>query len=265
MYKNDRDVNIIVFTLHKSASMFLFEQSRVLSELSGVPFHSPNSAGSDLNARRLLLDKDIWSSRHGCFAPIRFFVDVPNIENYQIILHLRDPRDVLVSMYFSYCYIHNGEIAGNTGYRREIAERGIDDFVLNKISPAGNRLRGDYGTGGHVEDMIGGLQKRYEDYINNLVGRPNVTLVKYEEMVTDYRSWLERFSMPFPLNNRSAVIDGMVASSSLFFPKRERDEMTHVRHVTPGDHKLKLKPSTIKELDATFGDILDALGYAASS
>ena len=123
--------DIIVFTLHKSASMFIHQQCKLLSSLSSIGYHSPNATGNVLNPRNLLTDKTIWQTRHGCFAPIRFYVDVPQMENYNIILHLRDPRDVLVSMFYSYCYIHDGEIDANTGYRKAVASQGIDKFVLN--------------------------------------------------------------------------------------------------------------------------------------
>ncbi|MGK7907003.1 MAG: sulfotransferase domain-containing protein [Synechococcus sp.] len=253
--------DIIVFTMHKSASMFIHKQCELLSKLSGIAYNSPNLLNSGLNPRRLLTDKNLWHTYHGCFAPIRFFVDVPQLDNYEIILHLRDPRDVLVSMFYSYCYIHNGEIAGDTGYRRETAAKGIDEFVLNMVSERSSDYKGNYGTGRHVEDLIGNLPKRYRDYIDQLLGRPNVILVKYEEMVTDYRSWLEKFVKPFPLDDKGIVIDKLVAQSSTFFPKRTRDVMNHVRHVTPGDHQNKLKPSTIQQLNDIFSDTLDALGY----
>lgn len=253
--------DIIVFTLHKSASMFIHKQCEFLSKLSGITYNSPNIKNSGLDARRLLTDKDLWRTHNGCFVPIRFFTDAPQLENYEIILHLRDPRDVLVSMFYSYCYIHDGEIAINTGYRREAAAKGIDAFVLGKSSDKSAGYKCDYGTGGHVENLIGNLPKRYSDYIEHLLGRSNVTLVKYEEMVTNYRNWLEKFVKPFPLNGKTGVIDELVAQSSTFFPKRTIDVMTHVRHVTPGDHKNKLKPATIKQLNEIFSDTLDALGY----
>ena len=135
--------DIIVFTLHKSASMFIHRQCEMLCALSGMAYHSPNTPDSGLDARRLLTDKDIWRSRRGCFAPIRFFVDVPEIDRYNIILHLRDPRDVLVSMFYSYCFIHGGEVPGNTGHRKEAAERGIDDFVLAKATERSSAYKGD--------------------------------------------------------------------------------------------------------------------------
>lgn len=241
--------------------MFIHRQCELLCRLSGIAYNSPNVANCGLDAHRLLTDKDVWRTHHGCFAPIRFFVDVPQLDNYEIIPHLRDPRDVLVSMFYSYCHIHPGEIQANTGYRREVAERGIDAFVLDKATEKSPGYSGDYGTGGHVENLVGNLPKRYRDYIDRLLGKSNVQLVKYEEMVTNYRSWLEKFIRPFALDDKGRVIDELAALSAEFFPKRTVDVMTHVRHVTPGDHKNKLQPSTIKQLNEIFGDTLDALGY----
>lgn len=255
----DRD--IVVFTLHKSASMFIHRQCELLCQLSGITYNSPNVPNSGVDARRLLTDEDLWRHRHGCFAPVRFFVDIPHIENYDVILHLRDPRDVLVSMFYSYCYIHPGEIEANTGYRKEVAARGIDSFVLAKASSGSAQYRGDYGTGGHVEDFIGNLPQRYRAYLERLVGRPNVTLLKYEEMVTDYRRWLEKFIKPFPLDNKPDLIEQLVVQAPSFFPKRTADAVSHVRHVTPGDHRTKLQPGTIRRLDEIFSDTLAALGY----
>jgi hypothetical protein len=216
-----------------------------------------------LDARRLLTDKDMWLSRRGCFAPIRFFVDIPRIEECQVILHLRDPRDVLVSMFYSYCYIHPGEIPPNTGYRRDTAQAGIDAFVLGKASHRSSSYRGDYGTGGHVEDLIGNLPQRYDNYLNHLVGRPNVMLLKYEEMVGDYPAWLQKFAAPFPIDAKRSVIEEMIAQRQTLLPKRRPDVMHHMRHVTPGDHKEKLQGSTIRRLNEIFAETLEKLGYPA--
>lgn len=253
--------NIVVFTMHKSASMFLHRQCELLCRLADLPYHSPNVPSSGLNARRLLTDKELWSSRTGCFGPVRFFVDIPRVDDYQVLLHLRDPRDVLVSMFYSYCFIHNGEIQADTGYRARAAQEGIDAFVLAKASGDSSRYPGDYGTGGHVEDLIGDVPSRYRRYLDQLIGRPNVRLLKYEEMVTDYRSWLTRFIEPFPVANRETVIEQQVALAPTFFPKRDSDVRNHVRHVTPGDHKSKLQPATISRLNDIFSDVLEALHY----
>jgi len=253
--------DIVVFTLHKSASMFIHRQCELLCGLAGIAYHSPNVAGSGLDARRLLTDREVWSEHHGCFAPLRFFVEIPRLESYEVILHLRDPRDVLVSMFYSYCYIHQGEIAPNTGYRRAAADRGIDTFVLDQATTGGLNYPGDYGTGGHVQDLVGPLPDRYRAYIGRLLGKPNVALVKYERMVADYRGWLQDFIRPFHLDGPQQVIEQLVAQAPALFPKRSVDALHHVRHVTPGDYKSKLRPATIARLDEIFSDVLDALGY----
>jgi hypothetical protein len=254
--------DIVVFTLHKSGSMFLHRQCEILCAAGGLAYHSPNVPGNGLDARRLLTEPEVWRVRHGCFAPIRFYVDIPRLESYDVILHLRDPRDVLVSMFYSYCYIHSGEIPPNTGYRKAAADEGIDAFALAKASEMSRRYPGDYGTGGHVEDLIGNIPARYRNYLEHLVGRSNVTLLRYEEMVTDYPSWLEKFSRPFPLPDRQALLASSAAQSATLFPRRSSDVMSHVRHVTPGDFRNKLKPQTIKRLNEVFAEVLDRLAYA---
>jgi hypothetical protein len=88
-----------------------------------------------------------------------------------------------------------------------------------------------------------------------------VTLLKYEEMVTNYRSWLTKFIRPFPLPDERGVIEELVVQSPAFFPERRVDVMAHVRHVAPGDHRNKLKPATIRQLNEMLGDILRALDY----
>lgn len=253
--------SIIVFTLHKSASMLLHNLCGYLSGLGGIQYHSPNQENGGLDARTLLTDKGVWNSRKGCFAPIRFYVDVPDISQYQLILHLRDPRDVLVSMYYSYCFIHGGEMQGGTGYRGNVAEKGIDKFVLEVAREDRPGIIGDYGTGGHVVDVTGGIVKKYRDYINNILGRENTIFLKYEDMVLDFRGWLEQFIKPFPIEDKIVVVNNLVANSQQIFPARTHDVMQHIRHITPGDHKNKLKEKTVMELNYIFRDVLDVLGY----
>lgn len=253
--------SIIVYTLHKSASMFLHRQAEHLSGLANLVHYSPNASKGSVSAKAMLTDPELWTPRGACYCPVRFWVDVPDLDAYEVLLHLRDPRDVLVSMFFSYCYIHPGEIEADTGYRREVAARGIDRFVLDKASDKSAEYRGSYGTGRHLERHVGTVPQRYRDYIDNLLGRPNVTLLRYEEMVTDYESWLRKFIRPFPLDDPEAVIAALVAEQDTLIPERKEDVMEHIRHVTPGDHKLKLKPETIDELNEIFGDTLRDLGY----
>jgi hypothetical protein len=165
-------------------------------------------------------------------------------------------------MFYSYCFIHAGnKTIESIEHRRKTAEEGIDKFVLAKCLPKSLEYTEDCGSGRHIERLIGNIPKRYSDYINNLLGKKNVTLLKYEEMVTDYRNWIIKFIKPFHIENDEKVVGDLSAQSKIFFPSRAVDVMSHVRHVIPGDYKNKLKSSTIEKLNNIFSTTLDSLGY----
>src|SRR6266576_4374102 len=143
------DKNVIVFTTHKAASMLLHRLLVDICQKNNITYYSPNQkADKQLPFHRIFNGEDFIASRNGCFGPLRFFVPSRALEDASIILHLRDPRDVLTSMFFSYCFMHPGEMAPNTGYREEVAEAGIDKFVLDMSDGNFSCYRGDYGTGG---------------------------------------------------------------------------------------------------------------------
>jgi hypothetical protein len=45
------------------------------------------------------------------------------------------------------------------------------------------------------------------------------------------------------------------------FKKKQEDQNTHIRKISSGDHKEKLKPETIEILNKKFGAILKRLEY----
>jgi hypothetical protein len=270
--------NVIVFTTHKAGSMVLHRVLLDICEKNDIPYYSPNQdPDKKLPFHRIFNGEDFIASRNGCFGPLRFFVPTAGLDGARIILHLRDPRDVLVSMFFSYCFMHPGEIAPNTGYREEVAEAGIDKFVLDMSDGNFSRYRGDYGTGGQYGSYIGSVYDRYVRYFKEIVGRPNVIVLSYEEMVLNFPSWLSKFLVGFELSDaedtyefvRSRIeIQNDVTRSipidhvETLKPAGE-DISSHRRKATPGDYKEKLKPETISKLNERFSGVLDVLGYSS--
>ena len=256
--RNTVPESILFFTTHKSASMFIYSVCKELSEKAGLNYLSSNESID----RRDIDDPANWIEDGACIAPVRAMprgIDSSVLDNYKIILHLRDPRDVLTSMFFSYCFIHSGEEAVNTGMRKEVSEKGIDAFVI-KVSTDKVPIM-LYGTGDETT-----ILSRYQDYISMLLGRKNVTLVHYEEMVSDFRSWITRVSQPFILKDSTKVIDALCLKYEGSFKPRsvqngEEVLLDHKRKVTPGDYLDKLKPETIEKLNTIYKDILEKLGY----
>ena len=102
---------VLIYTVHKAASMFLHRpKSDVAHELQ-ISHHSTN-----YDKDHDLIHKESWRAfiqnepRTGCFGPIRAGTAEPylpeRVDSYRIVLQLRDPRDVLTSVFFSHTYGH---------------------------------------------------------------------------------------------------------------------------------------------------------------
>ncbi len=257
--------NIIGFTTHKAGSMVLHRVLKDICELNRIRYYSPNESKSALPFDRIFAGHDFIAKRRGCFGPIRFFVPSEALEEASIILHLRDPRDVLVSMFYSYCFMHAGEIERHTGYRKEVAEAGIDKFVLDMVGEAFYRYRGDYGIGSRYKQHVGTVLDRYQRYLEEVFPRPNAIVVSYEEMVLSFPSWLGKIIAGFDLANPEetrAVVEARHANSVA--AEEQEDVWSHKRKVTPGDHREKLQPETIRRLDEIFASVLEKLGYSGA-
>ncbi len=168
---------------------------------------------------------------------------VPDFDAYRKLLVVRDPRDVLTSLYYSTAYHHprpgaakNDEFQAD---RRHALTVDVDRYALDRC-----------------ED-VGDVYRRYRD---GLVGRPGVLLARYEHLVGDLGTWLDEVTAfcgwTLDLTTRAeltaAAAPGAAGAED---PTRKR------RQVTPGDHARKLRPDTVAQLDDRLADVLTAFGY----
>jgi len=253
--------------MHKAGSMVLHRVLKDICDHNHIRYHSENQPDPDrLPVRKIFAGKDYISKHNGCFGPIRFFLPSRALESANIVLHLRDPRDVLTSMFYSYCFMHRGPVPANTGIRKEVADAGIDEFVLGMSSDEFVRYEGDYGTGGNYKKEIGNMVERYERYLREVVARPNATLLSYEEMVLDFPSWLRQVVAGFKLENNEETYRVVAFERRAETEKPALENVwSHKRKVTPGDYKEKLKAETIAELNRRFASVLEALGYTSEA
>lgn len=259
----DPSQNIIAYTTHKAGSMVLHRVLKDICQLNRIRYYSPNESKTQLPFDRMFAGHDFIAKKRGCFGPIRFFVPTAALDEASIVLHLRDPRDVLVSMFYSYCFMHAGEIERHTGYRKAVAEAGIDRFVLDMVGAPFFDYRGDYGIGSRYKEHVGTVLDRYERYLTELLSRPKTRVVSYEEMVLAFPSWLGKiinaFALPEAEETRAVVLAHHANSVAV---REEEDVWSHKRKVTPGDHREKLQPETIRKLDRVFSPVLAKLGYS---
>lgn len=233
----------VFLTVHKAASSLLSIRLAPFFKRHGYAVADISSyfAKTGLHRRETFLKsetqrKNVFGQRGVFHCAFRFYVELPHPEQLQILLVLRDPRDVLVSHYFSTRYSH--PVLNPEFYvLKEKAEKlSIDEYVLF-IAP----------------DFL----ERYRRY-RAMISKPNVLFLRYEDLVADPKKFEERLQEFTGLS----LNPGEIVSPADFVQEQE-NPFAHKRKVTPGDHREKLKPETIAKLNEIFAGELAALNYSA--
>jgi Sulfotransferase domain len=171
---------------------------------------------------------------------------IPELERYRLILMMRDPRDVLVSEYYSIAYSHKvpdprGDKYEHFMNRRKTAQSmTIDEFVL------------------WDSDRIYSTLQRYKTLL--IDSYPHTYVTTYEKMTADFQDWLngllDNCQLAIPDHLRRSLME----ESDRLRPKEENIHK-HRRKGKAQDYKEKLKTETIDQLNAKFAFFLEAFGY----
>ena len=164
-----------------------------------------------------------------------------NLNSYKVIFLTRDPRDILVSEYFSLRYSHpTPSLLSNKNQlfseRQQLAKTlPIDEFVLKD----GDRLK-----------------LSYDNYNKFLIDKhKNIHLTSYENMMKNFPEWLDKIlnycELTLPPDTKHQLIHNHTHRTPIKENKR-----SHLRKATPGDYKNKLNPKTIEQLNIKFAETL---------
>lgn len=198
--------------------------------------------------------KNIYKNDKGCcfcgFRHFPKFIKLFGIENRKLVLIVRDPRDILVSYYFSMKYSHPKFVAStdnpddiqamndrNTVSR--LTEKPLDDYVLI---------------------LSHGIKLAFDSY-SHLIDNTNIKIFQYENFIFNKYQWINDVVKHFGWDVPEIILREVIAKYDIF-PVKE-DQSQHIRKVTPGDYKEKLSLKTIQTLDEQFKDVYDAYGYKA--
>ncbi len=231
--------SIIFFTIHKCASTYLKE---VFYEISAKNDYIPLNLLRYLTEQSNELTDPSFLERtfqtEGYFlGPFRFYLDIPNLDQYKVLLILRDPRDVLTSDYFSTSYSHPIVSERNRLEREAASKMDIDEYVIGKLSI---------------------YKARYQMYIDKLIGKENVLFMKYEDMIDDFPAWIKRIVDFLDMNNNNQVVEKIINDSNF---EVNEDPRSFKRNIKAGDHKRKLKKETIDHLNRELKSTLVTLGF----
>lgn len=178
--------------------------------------------------------------------PPTAFFDDPVFREGRKILLVRDPRDALVSEYFSNAFSHSlpGGPTGGSVIERERARAlraGIEDYVLGRVAD--------------LDRTVWGYRWLLDD--------PDLIVLKYEEVILDKAGWIASIAEHFEWRISDRLIADILGWADVR-PDAE-DPAAFVRRVTPGDHLDKLSADTIAVIDQKLSDVWIRLGYAVGA
>src|ERR1700733_2425893 len=140
-------------------------------------------------------------------------------------LLVRDPRDALVSEYFSLAYSHSIPEPSAQGNevtlamqkaRQDMLQLDINDFAID-FAPAFNKTLLEYAI---------------------LLKDPSALVMKYEDVILNKRALIQKLCSHFQWQVREAQIEKILAWADVV-PIAE-DKKAFIRKVVPGDHVDKL-------------------------
>jgi len=167
----------------------------------------------------------------------------PGYEAALKLFMFRDPRDALVSQYFSDAFSHSlpaGDTKGRELFlkkRDEAKATDINEWVLAKA---------------------GSLRRTLLGY-QNVLKDDKTLILRYEDYVFQKRRMIRKIQAHFGWNVHGSHIDKIIEDID-FVPEHE-DRTRFVRKAIPGDHTVKLSRETIQRLNNRLGDVLELYDY----
>ncbi|EDX86885.1 Sulfotransferase domain superfamily [Synechococcus sp. PCC 7335] len=174
---------------------------------------------------------------------------VVNPRDYRACLLVRDPRDCLVSQYYSMGRSEDSSHVSpkkNTEawleFCRKQATNTIDDYALVNCE---------------------WLFTKFENYLAVVINNPNIRVFRYEDIYFDKLSFLidmlEWFSIPID----QTVVEAVAKQNDI--RPDEEDWSKHIRKGTPGDYREKLSAETTSKLTTYFAELMANYGYSLVS
>ncbi len=176
-----------------------------------------------------------------------FLTELSFFRSRRKLLLVRDPRDALVSEYFSVAYSHALPAADPA------KADGVREGLLRKREKARSQT---------VDEFVLEVWRSFYKQIAQLISLRSDTLLtvyRYEDVVLDKRPWILNLAHQLNLTLPPDALASIMADVDVIPSKERSDEF--VLRVIPGDHRDKLTPTTIDLLNHHFADFLTTFGY----
>lgn len=248
--KPDNLPSVLTFAYHKSGSVMIDDILKTLAAQGGRSYLNLEKQLFEKGHRVDKFQKAVlpFLSKSGfVFGAFRECIDCLRLaaecHNTRIFL-IRDPRDAVVSYYYSLRKSHWVPPDGDT---REALLAGRERYSQLTLEEAV--------LGNEFEFLFKNMMrfgKMLRDY-------PGI-IYRYEEIIFKKAEWIPSLACKLQVPLKPDVFDSLLQKHDMF-PSQD-NETAHVRHVSPGDYLNKLSPALIEHIERRYRDLFEILGYA---
>lgn len=239
--------SFFVFSVPKSGSTLLMQMLMDVCKQKKIPVVDLATEIFNLGIQPTMLTKDIntiWKEQGYAYLGFRSFFPAIDFDFNQTknILLVRDPRDMLVSLYFSIKYSHVEPADAGSGNSIRINRERLKTVDINQS----------------VLEMAKTYKKYFQDYLTKL---PTETtrVYRYEDVIFKKKEWLE--DMLAFLNIELPIQTIRKIANKYDIRPGKEDPHKHIRQIVPGNYKSHLKPATVEKLDDLFKPIMEYFLY----
>jgi hypothetical protein len=182
----------------------------------------------------------VLEKNHPLFLQTSFLLDKKNLDDKKILFLIRDPRDIIVSMYYSFGFTHgfsaNEQIRKFQEQRRnKIRKMTIDEYAIKEA----HSLRDKF-------EVVNSLRNKINSHI----------LLKYEDIIDNYDVFYRQLNEFIPLND-----DMQLSLFKRTRPQKEEQLMNHKRSGIVGGYNRKLRKDTIGKINTILRETLHRFNY----
>jgi hypothetical protein len=244
--------SVFFFSVHKSGSTLMNNLIKFICDIVDYEFVDIQSFYFNEGVPDSSIPEsteNIFKEKGYVYSGFRYLphqYKIPCLNECPVVILIRDPRDAVVSQYFSLSKSHPLPGVGidpslreqMLKKREEVLATDIDEFCLRNI--------------GTFVDKI----NAYKDLI---ASHPRVKLFQYEEIIYMKKKWIINIlhfldwklkpGQPLKLANHFNIV-----------PATEQ-ESKHIRQVHPQNYLKKLKPETIRAINNKYRETLIRFNY----
>ena len=255
LFKNERDFllgkkvrsepsnSFVFYGANRAGSMVLGRALASLGEENGLRHIDLTRYFLHTEREQLkLLENEEWIDKHllqnsYCYGPLRNSISGSALDKWPAVLLIRDPRDVVVSHYYSVTIGHTVFDKTFLEKKRIAKSMSLDEYALY-----------------FIEEVITQLRDFWE-----LGKRDNHKVFRYEDLLKGGNAVLCQMAKILEVNEPSSSLK-IKFDQEISLPS-SNDASQHKRSGKHGQFIKKLKPATIHEIERRYGDELELWGY----